>query len=73
MKSIDITGQDGNALSLIGYAKSFAKQLNMDGNAITKEMMAGDYENLLDVFEKNFGSYVELVGRDEDEWDEDDV
>lgn len=41
----------------------------MDGNAITKEMMAGDYENLLDVFERNFGSYVELVGRDEDEWD----
>ena len=69
MKSIYIRGQDGNAFSLIGYAKSFAKQLNMDGNAITKEMMAGDYENLLDVFERNFGSYVELVGRDEDEWD----
>ena len=66
MKSIDITGQDGNALSLIGYAKSFAKQLNMDGNAITDEMMAGDYEHLLDVFEKHFGSYVELVGRDDD-------
>ena len=48
MKSIDITGQDGNALSLIGYAKSFAKQLNMDGNAITKEMMAGDYESFHD-------------------------
>ncbi len=72
MKSIDITGQDGNAFSLIGYAKSFAKQLNMDGNAITKEMMAGDYEHLLDTFEKHFGSFVELVGRDEDEWDEDD-
>jgi hypothetical protein len=67
MKSIDITGQDGNAFSLIGYAKSFAKQLNMDGNAITKEMMAGDYENLLDTFEKHFGSIVELVGRDEDD------
>ena len=67
MQTIDITGPDGNAFSLIGYAKSFAKQLNMDGNAITKEMMAGDYENLLDTFEKHFGSIVELVGRDEDD------
>jgi hypothetical protein len=65
MQTIDITGPDGNAFSLIGYAKSFAKQLNMDGNAIRKEMMAGDYDHLLDVFEKHFGSYVELVGRDD--------
>jgi len=38
----------------------------MDAKAIADEMMAGDYEHLLDVFEKHFGSYVELVGRDDD-------
>ena len=64
MTQIDITGPDGNAFSLIGYAKNFAKQLDMDGNAITKEMMAGDYDHLLDIFEKHFGSVVEIVGRD---------
>tara|TARA_R100001163_G_C4904638_1_gene91699 strand:+ start:336 stop:530 length:195 start_codon:yes stop_codon:yes gene_type:complete len=61
---IDIAGPDGNAFSLIGCAKNFAKQLDMDGNAITKEMMAGDYDHLLDTFEKHFGSIVEIVGRD---------
>ena len=64
MTQIDITGPDGNAFRLIGYAKNFAKQLDMDGSAITKEMMAGDYDHLLDIFEKHFGSVVEIVGRD---------
>ena len=64
MTQIDIAGPDGNAFSLIGYAKNFAKQLDMDGSAITKEMMAGDYDHLLDTFEKHFGSIVEIVGRD---------
>ena len=64
MTQIDITGPDGNAFSLIGYAKNFAKQLDMDGSAITKEMMAGDYDHLLDIFEKHFGSVVEIVVRD---------
>ena len=64
MTQIDITGPDGNAFSLIGYAKNFAKQLDMDGSAVTKEMMAGDYDHLLDTFEKHFGSIVEIVGRD---------
>lgn len=41
MKEIDITGPEGNAFSLIGYAKRFAKQLNMDAKAIADEMMAG--------------------------------
>ena len=53
MTQIDITGPDGNAFSLIGYAKNFAKQLDMDGSAITKEMMAGDYDHLLDIFENH--------------------
>ena len=51
---------------LIMQAKNLAKQLDMDAKAIADEMKAGDYEHLLDVFEKHFGSYVELVGRDDD-------
>ena len=57
---IDLTGPEGNAFALIGYANRFAKQLGLDGKAITNEMMSGDYENLLEVFDKNFGDFVIL-------------
>ena len=57
---IDLTGSDGNALALMGRAKQFAKQLGLDENKILKEMMKGDYENLLEVFDENFGSFVIL-------------
>jgi len=51
---IDLTGPEGNAYCLIGYAKRFAKQLGLDGDKIVKDMTSGDYENLLKVFDKNF-------------------
>ena len=57
---IDLTGPDGNAFALMGYAKQFAKQLGLDSNKIINEMTSGDYEHLLEVFDKNFGSFVIL-------------
>jgi len=57
---IDLTGPDGNAFALMGYAMRFAKQLGKDGKAITNEMMSGDYENLIEVFEREFGNFVIL-------------
>ena len=57
---IDLTGPDGNAFALMGYAMRFAKQLGKDGKAITNEMMSGDYENLINVFEREFGDFVIL-------------
>jgi hypothetical protein len=57
---IDLTGPQGNAFCLMGYAKSYARQLQKDGDAIVKEMMQGDYEHLLEVFDKEFGDYVIL-------------
>ena len=57
---IDLTGPQGNAFFLLGTAKNLAKQLGLDGDEITKEMMSGDYENLLQVFDENFGSVVTL-------------
>ena len=57
---IDLTGPDGNAFALMGYANRFARQLGLDGKAITAEMMGGDYENLLEVFDRNFGDFVIL-------------
>ena len=57
---IDLTGPDGNAFALMGYAKRFAKQLGLDGNKIISDMMSGNYENLLQVFDDNFGDFVFL-------------
>jgi hypothetical protein len=57
---IDLTGPDGNAFALMGYAMRFAKQLGKDGKAITNEMMSGNYENLIEVFEREFGDFVIL-------------
>ena len=57
---IDLTGPDGNAFALMGYAKRFAKQLGLDSSEIINEMTSGDYEHLLEVFDENFGSFVIL-------------
>ncbi len=57
---IDLTGPDGNAFMLIGKANNLAKQLGLDGKAIQAEMMKGDYENLIKVFDKHFGHFVTL-------------
>jgi hypothetical protein len=57
---IDLTGPEGNVFVLIGYAKNFAKQLGLEPNEIQKEMMSGDYENAVNVFDKYFGEFVIL-------------
>jgi hypothetical protein len=57
---IDLTGPNGNAFYLIGTARKLAKQLGLDSEAIQTEMMSGDYENLLKVFDKHFGHFVTL-------------
>ncbi len=57
---IDLTGPDGNAFTLIGIASNLAKQLDLDKKKIREEMMSGDYENLLKVFDKHFGHFVTL-------------
>ncbi len=57
---IDLTGPDGNAFVLIGTASKLAKQLGLDGKAIQAEMMKGDYEHLVNTFDKHFGHFVTL-------------
>jgi len=57
---IDLTGPDGNAFNLIATAGRLAQQLGLDKKKIRTEMMSGDYENLLKVFDKHFGEFVTL-------------
>tara|TARA_B110000285_G_scaffold145862_1_gene162856 strand:+ start:557 stop:769 length:213 start_codon:yes stop_codon:yes gene_type:complete len=55
---VDLTGPDGNAFSLMALANKLAKQLGF--KSPVDEMMKGDYEHLLEVFDKNFGDFVIL-------------
>ena len=57
---IDLTGPDGNAFVLIGKAGSLSKQLGLDSKVIQSEMMNGDYEHLVNTFDKHFGHLVTL-------------
>lgn len=58
---IDLNGPEGNAFVLMGRAKSLAKKLGKDKDAIINEMMSGDYENLIETFDREFGDYVDLL------------
>jgi|TARA_B100000768_G_scaffold63921_1_gene61751 hypothetical protein len=60
---IDLTGPQGNAFNLIALASNFGKQLGMSNSYIKEiqaNMMSGDYENLIKVFDAEFGSVVIL-------------
>jgi hypothetical protein len=57
---IDLTGPQGNAFFLLGYANNLAKQLCFNAEKIKAEMKEGDYEHLVATFDKYFGDYVIL-------------
>lgn len=57
---IDLTGPEGNAFYLMGYAKKFGNKLGLDVSQILNEMQSGDYENLIEVFDSYFGHFVIL-------------
>lgn len=60
---IDLTGPNGDAFALIGIAQNFGKQLGWDKVKIQElidEMIGGDYQHLLQVFDREFGSFVIL-------------
>ena len=57
---IDLTGPQGNAFNLIGVARNLSKGLDLDADKIVKEMMSGDYDNLVTTFDNYFGEIVIL-------------
>jgi len=60
---IDLTGPEGNAYVLLGYADRWARQLGYSDHkrlCILDEMKLSDYEGLLYTFDREFGSFVTL-------------
>ena len=63
MVHIDLTGPEGNAFVLLGYAAKFCKQLGYDAKKtknILDEMRLTDYEGLLFTFDREFGFFCTL-------------
>jgi len=60
---IDLTGPQGNAYFLLGTASKLGRQLGWDRDEIEillRQMKQGDYENLVNTFDKYFGNIVTL-------------
>lgn len=60
---IDLTGPEGNAFVLMGYVRTFGRQLGYSEAkilAIQKVMRMGNYDGLINMFDKEFGDYVTL-------------
>jgi hypothetical protein len=60
---IDISGPQGNAFELMSIAERIGRQLNIPSGKIEeirRKMTSGDYDNLLKVFHREYGSVVEL-------------
>lgn len=61
---IDIRGPQGNAYCVLGTAQNLSKQLGHtkeESKSIQDEMTSGDYENLISVFDKHYGDYIDIV------------
>ncbi len=62
--TIDLTGPEGNAFCLIGYAKRWGRNLGFSNEKIEEiisDMMSSDYENLVKILDSNFGKYVTFL------------
>ena len=60
---IDLRGEKGNAMYLLGMVGTIGKQLGWSSKSIKivrDTMMLGDYDNLLHIFDHHFGDYVIL-------------
>ena len=57
---IDLTSPGSNAYALMVYADKLSKKLGIESAPILSEMTSGDYENLVNVFDKHFGKFVIL-------------
>ena len=60
---IDLTGPQGNAYYLLGLASRWSKELQFSDSyrkEMLEKMRSSDYENLVKVFDDEFGSIVTL-------------
>jgi len=62
--TLDLNGPDGNAFVLLAYAQRMAKEMGLtkaELEAIMADMKSSDYKHLVETFDANFGSVIDLV------------
>lgn len=64
---LDLSGgsKEGEALYLVSMAITWGKQLGLDTQKLSNEMLSGDYFNLVAIFHENFQSVCDLEMDDE--------
>jgi hypothetical protein len=60
VRVIDLTGPEGNAFYLMAYANKNARKIGLVGASVIEEMKQGNYEHLVETFDRYFGDYVIL-------------
>ena len=58
---INLSNEEGNFFALYSMATKLAKELELDGKAITNEMMSSDYNNAVYVFNREFGEFFDII------------
>ena len=58
--TIDLTGPQGNAFYLLGFASKHCEDFGYDKDDMLDEMKSGDYEHLIQTFDNYFGCIVDL-------------
>jgi hypothetical protein len=63
MKTIDLSGPDGNVFMLVGLARSTLRKLDRDPQPVVEDMMSATYEHALEVFEREFKGIYRLKNK----------
>ena len=58
---VDLSSPHGNAFHLLSTARNLAPKYGLDPNLVAQEMMAGNYDHLVKVFDTYFGSEMDLT------------
>ncbi|OGU16684.1 MAG: hypothetical protein A2076_06575 [Geobacteraceae bacterium GWC2_53_11] len=58
---IDLLGPQGNVFELMRYAQYLASEHDKDSDDICRRMSSSNYENALQVFDDEFGDFIDLV------------
>lgn len=62
----NLDGPEGNAFVLLGAAAMLCHELDLNRDEVFEKLQAGDYLNLLTVFDRYFGDYVDLETNNEE-------
>lgn len=66
--TLDLRGPEGNAFGLLGLARRTMMDLDYDKvrlDEVMAEMTAGDYTEMVEVFEREFSEYFDIIVPDD--------